>query len=492
MDIKLEKLRNVRLKYTQPMYIVGGFIRDFFMGKESTKVDLFVKNDPEKIALAYAAEIGGWVKAYLREGKRLEGIENISVSAAYRYDFYRVFDQDNQIVANISQMKYPTIEECLKHRDFTINAMAIEVFNLDILTKITVIDPVQGLRDLEDGIVRQVYREAFLDNPLRMLKGIRYMAQLDFVMDQGTIGQIKENIDLLRNIPNEKYTYEIFEILKSKRAAYYLDFMERKFEMFQIVFPEIIPAKTVGECKYHVVDVFTHSIHTLEKMEEMLYTENYFEDHIEKAYRDHLKDEVGSKHGKYELLKIAALFHDIGKPACRYVDETGRTRFKGHEIAGAEIVTAIGQRLKLSNKEISYLSKVVEKHMIPLWVYQQNDVSGKNLYDIFQTLDEITLDVLIISLADITATRELLDPDENMLKFKVFFEYLADNYITRYLEVKNISHVINGRDILQRYEVKDTEKIGQMLDEIKKAIYFGTIGRDAEEGLRYLKGLGML
>jgi len=373
-------------------------------------------------------------------------------------------------------MKSKTIEEDLKKRDFTINSMAIDIINFEEIHQENIIDPCGGLKDIKTGIIRHTYSNTFVDDPLRMIRAVRFMSQLGFSLDQDTCELIRENKSTIKDIPGERISHELFKILGNKRTYFYLDFMDKKLELLEEIFPEIMPMKDVGKCKYHVVDSLTHSILTLKTAEDIIYADSYFEDHLRKEFEKHSEEIVGSEHRKLELMKLGAFFHDIGKPSAEKIDHNGRTRFRGHEIIGGEVVRDITERLRLSSKERDSLSKMVEKHMLPLVLYKNNDVSGKALYGMFSETREDTLDILLISLADIIATRILLDPEEEMGKFKVHIEYVANNYLTRFKEIERISNIVTGRDIMEAFHLVEDEQIGFFLEEIRKAIYFGEIG----------------
>jgi len=470
MDSNIGYLRELRLESQITMYIVGSYIRDFFLGKKAHTIDVYVESNAEKMAMEYAAKIGGRAIKY-------QSWKNL----------WRILDSKNQLVGNFHDMKGENLETSLKNRDFTINSLAIEVFNVDLMNKITIIDYFGGLDDLEDKKIRTVSKETFDHNPLRLLKAIRYMAELEFDLEENTHKLIKEKKELLKNVENEKYTYEIFKILASEYSNEYIEFMEKEFDMFQIVFPEIIPMKCTGKCKYHTVDVFTHSVQTLKKLEFISRSDGFFEPHIRKTYEKHSKELMSHGRNRLQIIKLASLFHDVGKPESEEIDKEGRTRFGGHEITGGRIIESISKRLNLADAESNLMKKIVEKHMIPLDIYTHNDVSGKALYERFKTTGDATLDVFLIALADITATRELLNPKEELHKFKVFIEYLVDNYLTRYLEVQNISDIVNGRDLIEKLKIDSGSHIGELIEEIRKAIYYGIIGRDEFEVIEYAK-----
>jgi len=185
-------------------------------------------------------------------------------------------------------------------------------------------------------------------------------------------------------------------------------------------------------------------------------------------------------------MKFAALFHDIGKPKSMKVDETGRVRFRGHEVIGAQIMKEIGERLRLSKKEIDILSKLVYNHMIPLVLYKKNDLSSESIFNVFTKMGEDTLDLLLVSLADIISTRQLLSPKEPMGMYKVHIEFLANNYLTRFRQLLDISHVITGEDIKENFSILEGQLIGELIEKVRYAMFSGEVS-NKKHALEYIE-----
>ncbi|KGG80881.1 CCA tRNA nucleotidyltransferase [Caloranaerobacter azorensis] len=472
MDLILPRLREIGDKKDVKIYLVGGYIRDYLLNKSNEDIDFVVEKDAEIVAKEFAESINGKL-----------------ITLGGRHKFYRVVDSKRNVIVDISQLKGNDINEDLLNRDFTINSLAVDIDKIENgeISNENIIDVANGLDDLNKGIIRHVKDNTFEDDPIRMLRAVRFMSQLEFELDDTTKRLIKRNKEKIKDMPYERITHELFKLLKYRRTYYYFNYMDRTLNILEEIFPEIEPMREIGKCKYHVVDSLTHSIYTLKVAEDIIYADGYFEDHVRKAYEEHTKKIVASDHTRLDLIKLGAFFHDVGKPSAKKVDETGRIRFKGHEITGAEIVKKIAERLKLSIKERDLLYKMVAKHMLPLVLYKNNDVSGKALYGMFSELKEDTLDILLISLADIIATRKLLYPGEEMGKFKVHIEYMANNYLTRYKEIEKISNIITGKEIMQKFDLGENVLVGDLLEEVRKAIYYGKISANKEAALRYIE-----
>lgn len=461
--LQLSKELNVEI------YLVGGTIRDLLLNRETKDLDLVVV-DHNRIFAEKAADILGGTFVELDSDREV----------------YRVVLKDKTLL-DFSKMRGNTIEEDLYGRDFTINAMAYSLEKGWPLNKEAIIDPFEGRKDLNNKIIRHMQEKVFQEDPLRMIRAPRFMCQLDFDLDKETKELIKGHSHLITNVAGERIAEELFKILDESKTYYYFNLMDKQLNLLEKVFPEIIEMKEIGECKYHVLDSWTHSIYTMKVVESYIYAHGFFEDHIREAYEKHTSEMIAGNHSRLHLLKLGALFHDVGKPSARKVDAKGRVRFRGHEITGAELAKEYGNKLKLSVKEKELLYKYVALHMWPLVLYKKNDVSGKSLYQMFNETGKETLDILLIALADIVATRRVLDPKEEMGMFKVHIEYIANNYLTRYKPIENISKIIKGREIMEALDIPEGVTVGEILEEVRKAIYFGEIGPSKEAVLAYIK-----
>ncbi|WP_425446822.1 HD domain-containing protein [Dethiothermospora halolimnae] len=403
MEYILSLLKEISIENHIEIYIVDGYLVDKVLNRETKNIKILVKGNKKELVniLSNSTE-----KIKLTDG-------NISY---------------NDIELNIESIN-KNIEEELLDRHFTIEAVAIDIKDYMDLNKI--IDPLDGLKDIKNNIIKHTSKK-LLKNPINLLRAIKLMAKYRFKLCDKTKNIIINNKILLTNICSKDIGEEVLNILSYKDSYYYFRYMEYELNILEFIFPEIETMRDVGECKYHVVDALTHSIYTLKTVENIIYTDGYFEKHIREEYEKYSQKRVYKNHSRLQLIKLAAFFHDVGKPAARWVDETGRTRFRGHEKVGADMIKDIAIRFGLSKKEQDILYNIVLHHMIPLVLYKKNDLSNKNLIEAFNKMESETLDILLIALADIIATRKLLNPEEPMEKFKIHIEYIVSNYLTRY------------------------------------------------------------
>lgn len=200
--------------------------------------------------------------------------------------------------------------------------------------------------------------------------------------------------------------------------------------------PKINEMKEVGECKYHVVNCFDHSINALREFEDMIKDENFFSNHLKDKIWNYLNTNVDQGISKLDILKLGIFLHDIGKPDAKTTDENGRVRFKGHEKIGGDIVIDLGRSLGLSQSAIDTLFKYVRYHMFLLVFYKKNDISQEKLFEMFDTLEDDTIGAMLLGYADIVSTRKLLNPNEEVGVIKTYMEFILTNYEYRYKRLK--------------------------------------------------------
>ena len=224
---------------------------------------------------------------------------------------------------------------------------------------------------------------------------------------------------------------KLLDSLNSKCTYKEIEKLDKE-NILETIIPEVKEMKLVGECKYHVVNAYNHSINALKEFEEIINKDDFFPTHLKPSIENYLNDSKGLKISKLGLLKLGVFLHDIGKPASRTVDETGRAHFRGHEKVGADIAFELGQKLQLNKNDKDILYKYVKNHMILLILFKTNDMSKEKLFELFDLLGEDIIGITLLGYADIVATRKLLDPNEDMGVIKTYMEYVLTNYIYKY------------------------------------------------------------
>lgn len=227
---------------------------------------------------------------------------------------------------------------------------------------------------------------------------------------------------------------KLLNCIKSDSSYKLIKEMDELGEL-EIIIPITTDMKGVGECKYHVVNCFEHSLLAIKTFEEMIQNDSFFESHIYKEVYKVLNEQVDDGLRKKELIKLGILFHDMGKPEAKTIDNTDRVRFRKHEIIGANKIFYIGKDLGLSYRNILILYKYIRYHMELLQMYKSGDMSKDELFNIFNKLEDETIEVFILGYADIVSTRKLLNPNENMKIIETYMNYAITSYLYSY---KNI------------------------------------------------------
>lgn len=204
-----------------------------------------------------------------------------------------------------------------------------------------------------------------------------------------------------------------------------------KSGILESIIPEVKSMKEVGQCKYHKVDCFSHTIYALEEFEKLIREKN-FPTHLNECIWKYLNTIVEDDIQVLDLLKLGVFLHDIGKSKAKTVDENGRIHFKGHEKFSGDIAIEVGKNLNLSQKSIELLYNYTRYHMYLLTLYKKSNASHEVLKEMFDKLQDDVIGLMLLGFADITATKRLLEPkeDEEILKSNIY--YVLTVYIYKY------------------------------------------------------------
>jgi poly(A) polymerase len=323
------------------VFLVGGTIRELALGGCSPDLDLAVSRHTLELAQDLARALGG-TYVLLDEKERTARV---------------VAGQDT---LDLAEFRGPTLVEDLQGRDFTINAMALNLAALLAGRPPELIDPWEGLADLAAGQVRMVAAGNLAYDPLRLLRAYRFAATHGFVVTPETEATIQSLAPQLSRVAGERLHYELFQLLPAPRAAGVLQKMDRAGLLAQI-FPEIADMKGVPQNGYHHLDVFEHSLETVAQLEQVLAAPPRFFKDMAAAIQ-----EKATVPARVAVLKVAALFHDVGKPQVqeRRVSPD-RYTFYYHERVGVEIFQRAAKRLRFSQAQTKAVTHYITWHMRP-------------------------------------------------------------------------------------------------------------------------------
>lgn len=438
------------------LYLVGGYLRDILIKREreNPDIDFCLKKGAINFAGYAAKELraGFVVLDKIHGSSRI--VKNIK-GKIYTLDF--------------TDFRGKTLEDDLKHRDFTINALSAEleeIFtgkNLDSL----LIDPYGGRQDLKARIIRLTNNKAFDEDPLRILRAFSLAITFDFKIDKETLKLIKLKADKLPGVSGERIRDELFKILDRPCSFGYLAQLD-KLKILKIIIPEIEIMHRLKQGPYHHLDVWGHTLETVKQLEILI-----AELKNNRQVQDYLNEFISTNRRRRCLIKLGALLHDIGKPAALR-HEDGKTKFHGHERIGLDIAKNIAQRLKLSNDELDSLGKMVLWHLRPGYLADNEEVTPRAIFRYFRDSGQEGVSILLISIADQRATKGPLTSEESRVHHERVVLRLIKEYFRRQKE-KKMPRLITGDDLLNKFKLKPSPLIGKILRETEELQAIGKI-----------------
>jgi len=440
------------------LYLVGGAVRDLLLGRPLKDLDLVCRG-----ARDYASRLA-----------QCKGAALVPMEKKPDEPCYRVIVRDRpDDYLDIAEIRGQDILEDLGRRDFTINAMAVEI-NSDCSPGRT-IDPLAGAEDLRKKIIRLANKDSLTSDPLRVLRGFRFAAALGFDIADSTVEGMRKSAGLLSSVSAERIIAELFLILKNPRASFYFSWMDG-LGIPEIIIPEVMPMKGCEQNGFHHKDVWGHSMLVMEKCEKLLNNVDVHFGSCGPSIADNL-----DKDGRAGLLKLAALLHDIGKPATKGINaDTGRTTFYGHDREGAKVIDIIAQRLKMSNADREFLVLLAAEHMHALNLSAAG-VKASTKMRWFRRMRDDSVPALILAVADVMSS---LGPESGEEYREGLIERCRQSvgeYFTGIKEKIERPSFVNGDDLIS-LGVSPGPELGRLLEQLRSMQDTGEINR-REEGL---------
>ncbi len=425
-------------------YVIGGFVRDYYLRRPCKDIDVVVVGSGIEIAKALGERLSTHVTIFKNFGTAMLAYDDLEIEfVGARKESYRS-DSRKPIVED------GTIEDDRNRRDFTINAMA---FSLAKDNFGELVDPFGGMTDLENITIRTPLDPdiTFSDDPLRMLRAIRFASQLNFYIEGETFDAIKRNSQRMEIISKERIATELDKIMLSKRPSKGLRLLDEA-GLIDFVVPELSTLKGVEtrNGRSHK-DNFDHTLKVVDNLAE---------------YSDDL------------WLRYAALFHDIAKPRTKRWHDVAGWTFHGHEVVGAKMIKTIFKQMKLPmNEKMKFVEKMVLLHLRPIALVEDvvTDSAVRRL--LFDAGDDVDA-LMMLCRADITSSNDA-KVKRYMRNFELVKEKLVE--IEEKDRVRNFQPPISGDIIMEYFGMEPCNEVGQIKMVIKDAILDGRITNDYDE-----------
>ncbi|MGA9190093.1 MAG: HD domain-containing protein [Anaerolineales bacterium] len=452
------------------IWLVGGSVRDQLLGLDSHDLDLVVGGPARRAARAVANGLGA--DYYDLDRERDTGRLLLGGGPGF------------QVTLDFSRLDPGGIEQDLKQRDFTINALAIP-----LQTPESILDMTNGLRDLELGQVRACGPMSVQNDAVRALRAVRLAHQLGFEIEHSTLDQVRRAGVQLKNVSVERIRDEFFRILALPSAGSALRESVELGLLFDVL-PELAPLEGMAQPEPHHFDGLEHSLRVADQLarwvgyadaSEGLWPQ--LEPYAERI-QAHLAQTFALDRSRRQLLVLAGLLHDVGKPGVMQVTDSGVPRFHGHESVGAEMVVRRGEALHLSRSEVGSLGRVVANHMRPGQLAKEPDLTGRAVYRYFRATGEDGIDICLLALADATG---LSDPPPDARRWERRLgvaKRLLEAYFDRRNEEVTPKPLVTGKELMQALGLDQGPLIGRLLEALRQEQAEGRI-RSREQALAF-------
>ncbi len=462
----------------QKIYLVGGAVRDALMGARAHDLDFAVSGDVRSLARNAANAL----KAPFYMMDELHQTARIIYTGA----------DGQRCLLDFAALRGFRVEQDLGLRDFTVNAMALDLEFPDRL-----IDPLGGAKDIRAGVLRSCYAQAMRDDPIRVLRCVRHSLDWNFKIAPDTLAQVRAASPLLGKTSVERRRDELFRILDGRHTRAAVEVLDQLSALGHLL-PELAGLKKVEQTRPHVYDAWTHTLRMHDELQALfdLLAADFDEDrrsnliigmaslHLGRfrpMLIDHYRSRLNPDRSLPALVQFAALYHDVGKPVAAEKTTDGQVRFYGHEDIGASLVNERARYLALSAVEVERVTMLVRHHMrIHNLASGRGEISRRAIYRFFNTLKSAGVDLCLLSLADTLATYGVTISPSIWEAELAICRQLLSAWFEHQQEVIVPKRLISGDELMAEMGLSPGPRIGLLLAKIQEAQAAGEISTPSQ------------
>ncbi|HEY58750.1 MAG TPA: CCA tRNA nucleotidyltransferase [Anaerolineae bacterium] len=476
----------------QPIYLVGGAVRDWLRHRPVHDWDFAIPQG----AVSFARRVARTLKGAFVLLDEKHGVARVILPAPSAPEHPAA--QRRRTVLDFTDFRGPTLEDDLRLRDFTLNAMALNLRHPQRL-----LDPLGGLQDLKNGLLRACHPDAFQNDPIRIWRGVRLAAAYGWRIEPSTREAMRRAAASLRRVSAERQRDELFRILSGPGSVKAVKALQA-LDALAPVLPELPPLQGVPQSLPHREDVWTHTLQVLERLNRLLeaLAPTYDEDKAADfalgltvlrigRYRillaEHLNNDPHSKRSLVALLRLAALYHDTGKPTTARQNGDGQWRFPHHAEVSAALARQRGKSLALSNAEVQRLVHIVRHHGLP---YRFTRAGGppdrRQIYRYFRATGPAGVEVALLSLADVQAMYGPYLSHDLWERHLATIRALLEAWWEYHRDIVAPPPLLDGHALMQALHLRPSPLVGELLERLREAQAAGEI-RTAEEALQQVR-----